>query len=190
MELAAISATKFSNAVNLPPSAGGMPMRLTISPGSNFGSTWRIVGSIWPAALHSWNKFPTSTRLPEKAYVVHDRLLPQGPACQRRQRTRRSLAMGGCSPCVMSKISAISLMLDWRKQQGFFRTPRTGGGLTTITFVADHGDPPPSVSAPRLLSRTRVRSPPDPLNLRHCPLSPGGVPSPPRGFFYVRRASW
>ena len=66
-KLPAISATKFSNAVNLPPRAGGMPMRLTISPGSNFGSAWRIVGAIWPAALHSSNKFPTSTRLGERA---------------------------------------------------------------------------------------------------------------------------
>jgi hypothetical protein len=43
---------------------------LTISPGSNFGSTWRGVGSIWPAAMHSSNKFPTSTRPGERAYDV------------------------------------------------------------------------------------------------------------------------
>jgi hypothetical protein len=46
----------------------GMPMTLTISPGSS--STWRGVGSIWPAALHSSNKFPTSTRPAERACVV------------------------------------------------------------------------------------------------------------------------
>jgi hypothetical protein len=69
-QLAAISATKISNAVNLPPSAGGMPMRPTISPGSKFGSTWRDVGSIWPAALHSSNKFPTSTRPGERASAL------------------------------------------------------------------------------------------------------------------------
>jgi hypothetical protein len=75
-----VSATKFSNAVSLPPSAGEMPMRRTIFPGSNFGSTWSDAGSIWPAALHFWNKFPTSTQPPERAYVVHDRLrlLSQG----------------------------------------------------------------------------------------------------------------
>jgi hypothetical protein len=63
------SATKFSNAVNLRTSAGGMPTRLTIPPGSNFGSTWRSVGSIWPAALHSATNFQLQRGHPEAAPV-------------------------------------------------------------------------------------------------------------------------
>ena len=81
------SATKFTNAINLPTSAVGMRMRLTISPGSNILSTWRRVGSIWPATLHSWNKFPTSTRPPGGCARQSSRP-PSGLLAQQRGRLR------------------------------------------------------------------------------------------------------
>ena len=63
-QLAAISATKFSNAVNLPPSAGGMPMGLTISP----KEFWRDMEERWlhlarsPAFLEQISNFNAATR--------------------------------------------------------------------------------------------------------------------------------
>ena len=59
------SATKFTNAINLPTSAVGIPTRLTILLGDSIISIWKRAGSSWPAALHSWNKSATSSGHPK-----------------------------------------------------------------------------------------------------------------------------